>query len=68
MKIKPFEYVCKEKKLFPFKEYEVLEITNEFGACEVDLSFKVLNENGKEVWVDDWDCNEIPRVDRTKYY
>lgn len=63
-KIKPYGKICEEKRLIYGKEYKVLSITNEFGECEVDLSFKVINEDGKEVWVDDWDCEEIPRVNR----
>ncbi|MGV1105831.1 hypothetical protein [Clostridium perfringens] len=62
--IKPHGKVCESKNLIDGKAYKVLSITNEFGECEVDLSFKVINEYGEEVWVDDWDCEEIPRVKR----
>ena len=68
MKIKPDKKVCSEKMLFSHKEYDVIEISNTRGECEVDLSFKIANELGQDVWIDDWDCTEIPRQDRTKYY
>lgn len=67
MKIIPNEIICESLNLIPDKKYEVLDISNDFGECEVDLSFKVINEKGKEVWVEDWDCTEIPRVDRRRY-
>lgn len=68
MKIIADKKACKDLNLIEGKEYEVLEISNEFGECEADLSFKVKNESGKTVWVDDWDCTELPRVDRREFY
>lgn len=64
MKIKPHKSICEKYILIVGKEYEVLEISNLRGETPVDLSFKIKNELGEEVWVNDWDCEEIPRIDR----
>lgn len=66
MKIIPHDDICKQKNLIPQKEYEVLEIDDDMPAFP-DLYFKVRNEEGKEVWISDWDCTEIPRIDRRDY-
>lgn len=67
MRIKSYSHICKKNKLFAEKEYKVLQISNCMGESPVDLSFKIKDELGNEVWVEDWDCEEIPRIDRFAY-
>lgn len=66
MKIIPDDKICNSKKLTPNKEYEVLEIDDDMPLYP-DLYFKIKNDNNQEIWVDDLDCTEIPRIDRPKY-
>ena len=62
------ENKCESVNCKKNKKYEVLQITNEFGECVVDLSFQIENESGEKIWIDDWDCMELPRVDRKIFY
>lgn len=67
IKIKPHSRICKSKKLFAEKEYKVLQVSNCMGESPVDLSFRIENELGEEIWVEDWDCVENPRIDRIAF-
>lgn len=59
MKIIPNKNICIIKKLTPNTEYGVLEIDG--MPISPDLYFKIKNDIGEEVWVDDWDCTEIEK-------
>jgi hypothetical protein len=36
------------------KEYKVIDWDMDY----LDVSFKVLDDEGKEIWISDWDCSE----------
>lgn len=58
MKIIPNENICDENNLTPQKQYEVLDIDNDMPGTP-DEYYKIINDIGKEIWIDDWDCIEV---------
>ncbi|MDF2804320.1 MAG: hypothetical protein K0S61_4225 [Anaerocolumna sp.] len=59
MKIIPHDNICVNKGLTKGKEYDVVEWDDDSG-CTPDEYFAVINDEGKKVWIDDWDCKQIP--------
>ena len=58
VKIIPNENICDENNLTPQKQYEVLDIDNDMPGTP-DEYYKIINDIGKEIWIDDWDCIEV---------
>lgn len=58
MKIIPNENICDENNLTPQKQYEVLDVDNDMPGTP-DEYYKITNDIGKEIWIDDWDCIEV---------
>lgn len=56
MVIKPHNNICKSKHLTENKEYEILDTDDDMPEIP-DMHFKIRNDEGKEIWIDDWDCN-----------
>lgn len=54
MKIILNKNIC-SKNLTPKKEYEVLEIDDDMPST-LDEYYKIKNDVGKEIWIEDWDC------------
>lgn len=60
----PYECICKKFNLLIDKKYKVLDITNIFNESLMDLFFKIKNEDGEFVWIDNWSCEEVSRYNR----
>ena len=58
MKIIPNESICNKENLTPKKEYEVLEIDDDMPGTP-DEYYKIKNDAGKEIWIEDWDCKKV---------
>ena len=56
MKIIPNKNIC-GKNLTPKKEYEVLEVDDDMPYT-LDKYYKIKNDIGREIWIEDWDCIE----------
>ena len=50
--------ICEKNNLTKDKEYEVLEIDDDMPVTP-DEYYKIQNDIGKEIWIDDWDCKQI---------
>lgn len=57
-KIVPTDNMCEEKHLTKDKEYEILEIEDNMPSTP-DEYYKIENDIGEDVWIDDWDCKAI---------
>lgn len=57
-KIVPSDEICIKNHLTKDKEYKVLETDND-DPMTPDEYYKIKNDLGLEIWVDDWDCKRI---------
>ena len=50
--------ICEKNNLTKDKEYEVLEIDDDMPGTP-DEYYKIKNDIGKEIWIEDWDCMKV---------